>query len=206
MTFHSAALTLDLGFRCLVFTVLGVSSSVCGFAQSTPSPAPVAQKVQAILTEVKRIDTANESADLSPQSHRSVNYSHWQFTGLFDHDHPRFLNASFSEGNVVRQETYYLVDDKPLLVKVLKFWDVEDRKKAPEPPVRQEFYIDNGQTFRHVIRVESDRKSQVSEVLQPAGDFKERADLISKILLTNSQDPQLAEPLESFSAAELPEK
>lgn len=206
MACHATLLALNLDLRCLVLTALCVSCSVRGSPQSTPSSAPVTPKIQAILIEVKRIDTANESPDQLQQGHRSVSYSHWQFTGLFDHEHPRFLNASFSEGSVVRQETYYLVDDKPVLIKVLRWWDVEDEKKAPEPPVRQEFYIDDGRTIRHVIRVGSARKPQVSDIPQPAGDFKERADLISKILLTNSRDPQLAEPLESFSAAELPEK
>jgi hypothetical protein len=203
MVFHATSLALK-DFRCLVLATLWVSSPVRGSAQSTPSSTPVKQEISAILAQVKRIDAANESPDQS--GHHSLNYSHWQFTGLFDHARPRLLNATFSEGSVVRQETYYLVDDKPVLVKVLRWWDVEDEKKAPEPPVRQEFYIDNGQTIRHTIRVGSARKPQVSDIPQPAGDFKERADLISKILLTNSRDPQLAEPLESFSAAELPEK
>jgi hypothetical protein len=207
MAFNAASRALTTVFRFGLLTVVVVSPSIRGCAQTAPSAASIGPRIKVILTEVKRIDTANDAPDESQQSHRSVNSSHWQFTGFFDHEHPLLLNASFSEGSVVRQETYYLVDDKPVLVKVLRWWDVDDESKAPKPPVRQAFYIDNGQTLRRVIKVESARKNhQVVDTPQPASGFTERANLITKILRTNSRDPKSTEPLESFPEAELPEK
>jgi len=194
-------------FRFSLLSAVVVCPSICVCAQTAPSAASIGQRIEAILTEVKRIDTANDAPDESHQRHRSVNSSDWQFTGFFDHEHPLLLNASFSEGSVVRQETYYLVDDKPVLVKVLRWWDVDDESKAPKPPVRQAFYIDNGQTLRRVIKIESARKTrQVVDTPQAASGFTERANLITKILLTNSRDPKFPESLESFPESELPEK
>ncbi len=206
MTFNAAPRMLRNAVRFSLLAAVIVSPSVRGLSQTPPPSASIERKIRGILAEVKRIDVANDALDESQSGHRSVDSSHWQFTGFFDHEHPRLLTATFSEGSVVRQETYYLVDDKPVLVKVLRWWDVDDEKKAPEPPVRQDFYIDDGQILRRVIKVESPKKRQVLDTSQPASGFTERANLIAKILLTNSRNSKLAEPLESFLEAELPEK
>ena len=187
---------------CVVACILPGS----GLAQTVgPAPKPIESRIQTILAEAKSIDAADEAPDNAERRHAMVDFPHWQFTGLFDNGNPMFLSATFSQDRVVRQESYYLLHDKSLLVKVLKWSDVEEPATAPEPPINQVFYLEDSRIIRRVIKIGSGRRRTLDEIV-PGEPLEKRASVIANILLGHSRDGKLTEPLESFPEAELPQK
>lgn len=188
-----------------IFIVVGF---LFGRAEIAGSDAgSIEHRIRAIRAEAKLIDAANDASDNAERRHISVNLPHWQFSGLFNNSSPIFLSAILTEGQLVREESYYLHQDKPLLVKVKKWWDVDEESKAPEPAINQEFYIEDAETIRRVVTIESSpRTRRTIDSVEPARGLGERSRLISNILLGSSHDPSLTEALRPFSEAELPWK
>src|SRR3989442_1333603 len=82
----------------------------------------IEKRVEAIQSEVKRVDAANDAPESAERRRLTMDLPHWRFSGLFQQSNPMFLNALFSQGRFVRGETYYLLNGKLLLVKVEKWW------------------------------------------------------------------------------------
>jgi hypothetical protein len=128
---------------------------------------------------------------------------HWRFSGFFQQSNPLFLSAFFSQGRLVRVETYYLLGGKLLLVKVEKWWDVDDPHRAPEPATREDFYIDADRMIRHVIEVASSPPAvRTSDTTRPAAVLVERSRSIAKILLGGIRDPTATSSLEVFPSVD----
>jgi hypothetical protein len=164
----------------------------------------VRKLVQAIRAEAKRIDAANDAPETAERHKLAKDLPHWQFSGLFENSNPVFLGARFSEGQVVREESYYLLRGKPILVKVEKWWDVDDPKNAPEPTTRQDFYIENDRTIRHVIEVVSSPPVvRIDNSSGPTTALIERSRSIAQILLNSARDPAVTDSLQVFPEAEL---
>jgi len=194
-----------LSLAVCIFACLGIAVEQAQVAKSDLKSTE--RQVRTILAEARRIDAANDAPDTSEQHHLSVDFPHWQFSGLFRDTHPLFLNAIFTEGQVVREESYYLLQDKPLLVKVSRWWDVDEGAKAPETAINQDFYLSDSQIIRRVIKIESSpAKRRTLDTGEPAAAFGERASLIVKILSADSHDAKMAQALQSFPEAELPAK
>src|SRR5437879_4317304 len=144
--------------RALVLLVsVGCCSTPNGQTVLAFAAESIGKRIKAIQVETKRIDAANEAQDTSQRRRLTKDLPHWQFSGLFEGSDPIFLDAMFTEGEVVRQESYYLAHGKLLLVKVETWWDVDDDRRAPEPTTKQGFYIDHDQTIRHTTTVEAAR-------------------------------------------------
>ncbi len=165
----------------------------------------IEKRVQAIRAEAKRIDAANDAPEAAGHRRLAVDLPHWQFSGLFENSTPIYVNALFTEGQVVREESYYVLHGRLLLVKVEKWWDVEDESKEPEPKTHQDFYIENDQTIRHVVKVGSSPKAtRTDDKPRPAAALVERSRSIAQILLSGSHDAAVTDSLQQFPEAELP--
>ena len=162
-----------------------------------------AKRVDAIQVEARRIDAAVEVPEAAGLRRVRKDLQHWQFSGLLENSTPIFLNAIFTQGQVVREETYYLLHGKLLLVKAEKWWDVDDASHAPEPKSRQDFYIENDWTIRQIIEVSSSPPvSRTSDTTRPAAALVERTRLITQILLGGAERSAVAPSLEVFPDAE----
>ncbi len=162
----------------------------------------IEKRIKAIQVEAKRIDAANEVPDTIEHRQLTKDLPHWQLYGLLETSVPIFLDAMFTEGQVVRQESYYLAHGKLLLVKVVTWWDVDDPRKAPEPATEQDFYIDNDQTIRHTIKTESTRPvTRTDDTARAAAGLVDRSQMIAKILL-GARDAPETDLLRRFPDAE----
>ena len=166
--------------------------------------ASIEKHVQAIRAEAKRIDAANEAPESAGRRQLATELPHWQFSGVFENSTPVFVNALFTEGQVVREESYYFLHGKLLLVKVEKWWDVDDESKEPEPKIHQDFYIDNDLTIRHVRKVASSPPvTRTDNKARPAAALVERSRSIAQILLTGTRDPGVTDSLKLFPEVEV---
>jgi hypothetical protein len=171
-----------------------------------PEAEPIAKRVDAIKAETKRIDAATEAPQTADLRRLNKELTHWEFSGTFESSKPIFLSARFTEGQVVREEAYYLLHDKLILARTVKWWDVEDASRAPEPKTEQEFYINNDQRIRRVINVGSPAPvSRTDDAGQPANTLVERSRVITQILLGNVQAAEAAHSLKDFPEAEIPQ-
>jgi hypothetical protein len=190
----------------LLLLVVGCSM---GESQRAQAPAPsgesVENQVKAIQAEAKRIDAASASPDTAERHRQLKEFSHWQFSGLFEHSNAVLLKALFTEGQLARAETCYLRDGKPVLVKVARWWDVADEKKAPEPRTTHEFYIAGDQIIRHVTKVASSPPvDKTEDTARPAAGLAERSRAIAQIL-GGGKDAALRESLKAFPEVDPPE-
>ena len=163
----------------------------------------IESRILAIQAEVKRIDAAYEAPEAAGRRQLSKDLPDLQFYGLFEGSDPIFLSAVFSQSQVVRTETHYLLHGRPILIRVEKDWDVDDSSRAPEPPTQQDFYIDNDTTVRRVIQVTSSPPiARTDDTARPAASLVDRSRLITQVLLGNSQGTNAARSLEAFPEAE----
>lgn len=159
----------------------------------------------AIRAEAKRIDAAVDSPGSSRLRPLQRDAPHWEFSGFFEKSAPVFLTARFSEGQVERQETYYLRGGKLLLVRVEKWWDVDVATKAPEPKTVRQFYIVDDRTIHSVVEVASSPpRSRRDDTSRPATALVERSGLIARLLLGATQDPAAVLSLDDFPDAGIP--
>lgn len=160
--------------------------------------------VATIQLAAKRIDAANAAAEAAGGT-LTRELPHWQFSGLFESSKPIFLSAVFSQGRLVREETYYLVGGKLSLVRVHRWWDVDDPKEAPEPATQQAFYIENDQTIRRVFDAAAGSPlGRSDDSTQPASTLAARSRSITQILLGGAEAAAAAEALELFPDAAKP--
>jgi hypothetical protein len=139
--------------------------------------------------------------------HVAKDLPHWQFSGSFENSKPVYLSALFSQGGLVRAESYYLLDGKRLLVKVETWWDVDNPRDAPEPKTQQEFYVDNDRTIRHATQIASSPPtSHTDDTARPAAGLEERSRLIAQILMGGTQEATASSSLEPFPEAEAPKQ
>jgi hypothetical protein len=177
-------------------------------AQKHISTAPINPKttVEQIRAEVREINSAVESGR-SDLRRRSRELPSWQFTGYFQNQHPILLNALFTQGNVASEETYYLHDEKAILLKFSRWWDVDEPREAREATINQSFYIAENKIIRHSIEVDSRPPSRrVIENAESASGLQDRVNLIRQILEQNSADSAITAPLGKFPETELPEE
>lgn len=170
-------------------TALLFALVACSSRSTEPTQGPatggasVTQRVEVIEAGVKSIDALVDSPSSGKVSRRQKELPHWQVSGLFEGEEPIFLSALFSEGQVEREEKYYLTGRKLILVRTEKWWDVEDGKREPEPRTRQDFYIENAQTIRNVVNVASSPpESRTSDTAKPATRLIERSRSIGQLL------------------------
>ena len=164
----------------------------------------VEAKIRSIQSEAKRIDAAVDAPATLGLSRITKQPPHWDLLGLFENSIPVFLSARFSEGQLVRDETYYLRRGQPILVKVEKWWDVDEPARAPEPPTRHEFYLDNDRILRHRIRVgSSPPATHLGDTGHSPDWLIRRSSAISQFLLGGST-AQTMEPLKEFPSVDQP--
>ena len=158
-------------------------------------------KVAAIQEEAKRIDGVVEGAQTAELRRASVELPHWEFSGTFERSLPVWLTARLSEGDRVREESYYLVQGKPILVRVESWWDVEDPAKAPGPPESHVLYLDDGYSIRHERSVNSKPPNvRTDDTRTSAGELLRRARSIAEIL--DTKDKKIADSLRTFTTIE----
>jgi hypothetical protein len=139
--------------------------------------------VEAIQADAKRIDALADAPNSGNVSRLARELPHWQVSGLFDGSKPVFLSALFSEGQVEREEKYYLTGGKLIFVRTEKWWDVDDAKREPEPRTRQDFYVENDQIIRQVVNVASSPpESRTIDTTQPATRLIDRSRSIGQLL------------------------
>lgn len=159
----------------------------------------LAVRIAGIRAEAKRIEAAAKASPSGELRRMNKELPHWQFSGVFDSSTPVFLSAQFSEGQVVREEKYYLSTGKLILVKTEQWWDVDNARQEGEPATRQEFYIELDSTIRHVTEVDSvPPKRQISDTIRPASALAARSRAIVSILLESTADTAAAASLEKF--------
>jgi hypothetical protein len=157
------------------------------------------RQIQAIKEKVKTIDEAVEAPPGGDRMHRNRSLGAYQFTGVFEGSVPIFLTALFSQNQEVRMETYYLVNNEAVLARVEDWWDVDDPHDAPDPPKRRDFYIQNNQIIRRVVKVGSARPAiQSEDTHPPSARLAERAHSIATILSSDSKNPPVADALKDF--------
>jgi hypothetical protein len=193
-----------------VLLLLMAGCSPAPQTERKPPAVPVgdstAKRVEAIIVAAKQIDAATAPPGTANLRPITKELSHWEFSGWFDNSQPIFLSARFSEGQVVREETYYLRLGKLVLVRMEKWWDVDDSSHAPEPKTRQEFYIDNDQTIRVATDISSTPpSSRTNDTVRTAAALVERSRSITQILLGGRAEAGLARALEEFPDAETPQ-
>lgn len=203
--FRTHRMLMYLGTAVLLFFLAGCSPRE---SRQTFVPAAAADtlatRVQAIQEEVKRIDTAIEAPPSAKLQRARKNLPHWEFSGTFDSSKPLQLSARFSQGEFVREETYYLRAGKLLFVRIERWWDVDGANRAPEPKAWRDFYIENNQTIRSVLEMASSPPvSQTNDAQRPAEHLVERSRLLAQVLLGGGQDAAIAEALELFPDAEM---
>jgi hypothetical protein len=187
----------------LVVAIVGCSAGER--EQATPGvqgTTSIDSRVAAIRAGADRIDDEAKSAEASGRL-LTKELPHWEFTGFLDQSTPRLLNARFTEGQVVREESYYHVGGTLRLVKVDQWWDVDDSTRAPEPPTRTYFYIENGRTIRSTHDVLSSSPiTQSSDVDESAEGLANRSRSIGEILSSTARDASMAQALETFPELE----
>jgi hypothetical protein len=167
-------------------------------------PASIEKRVRAIRAEAKRIDAAVDAPEAPGRRRLAIEFPHWQLTGLFEDSTPIFVNALFTEGQAVREESYYFLHGKLLLVKVRKWWDVEDESKQPGPETHQDFYVDGDLTIRHVVKVASSRPvTRTGNKSRPAAALIERSRSLAQILVSGTRDAAVTDSLKLFREAEV---
>ena len=187
----------------LALAVAGCSSGESDrAAPRDQGPASVESRVEAIQTEADRIDAAVDAAEVAGRL-LTREYSHWQFSGLLDGSTPRFLSARLTQGRVVREENYYFADGGLRLVRVDKWWDVDEPDQAPEPPTRRYFHVENDRVIRLTHEVTSSAPvTQTTDLDEPAATFIARSRSISGILFRTGGDSATVQSLELFPEAE----
>ncbi|HTQ57945.1 MAG TPA: hypothetical protein VMI94_25940 [Bryobacteraceae bacterium] len=180
----------------LVLLALGCSSLEAAWFANSNS---VATQVAWIRDQVKHIADLTGTPPSADLRQFTKELPHWQFSGFFENATPVLLRAQFSEGQAVRQETYYFHGGSLILVKTETWWDVEDENKAPEPPRREAFYVQNNRTIRHVTEVGiSSAARRPNDTAHPAGSLVERSRRIAGILVGAAADPGIAASLKDF--------
>jgi hypothetical protein len=191
----------------LAILLLAACAAAAGQSAQKPKPHPTAdpaeKQVQAILAEAKRIDTANDAPEAAGRRQLTKELPNWEFSGVLEGPTPVFLSARFTEGQVVREESYYLLHGELILARVEKYWDVEETQKSPEPATLQDFYINHDQTIRHVTRVKSSPPiTRIDKATRPSGTLIERSRLIAQILLSTAPAKTASDSLNKFPEAE----
>lgn len=158
----------------------------------------VEKRVKKIQAEVKRIESATNSSNANVQR-KMKELPHWQFSGVFENSAPILLNALLTEGEVVREETYYLMQGKPVLVRVDKWWDVESPRQAQEPATREDFYCDNEQIVRRMRKVESRPAARrIDDTALSAAPLMERSRSILHVLQGGNQNATVTDEFRMF--------
>jgi hypothetical protein len=159
-------------------------------------------RVQSIKREMSRIDAEYQAADTQEHYRLAKSLSHWELSGLIEGGSPVYLQATFSEGSVVREETYYLKDRKPILVAVAQWLDLDDSKKAARSRKELRFYIDGDQVIRRVLgRSGASGLGRTDDVPGPSADLAKRLVIISRILAGELAGHAARESLEAVPEA-----
>ena len=104
---------------------------------------------------------------------------------------------------MARQETYYLRNGQPMLVRIARWWDVEGDRAAPEPGREQDWYIENGEAFQRIIKVQSQPpRTHIERSPRPAANLGERSRMIAGILLGTRSGEAATKPLEALPEAD----
>jgi hypothetical protein len=199
-------------FSRLTASFLAGAVLFCGCSRPPRAAVPVpdgspAARAEAIQMEAKRIQAAVSASGATEFRQAAKDMPHWQFSGSFENSKPVYLSALFSQGGLVRAETYYLLSGNRLLVKVETWWDVDDPRDAPEPKTEQDFYIENDRTIRRVIQVASlPPTSRTDDTPRSTAGLAARSRLIVQILLGGTQEATASQSLESFPDAEAPKQ
>ena len=165
--------------------------------QASGGPS-IDKKIESIDAVARRLEGIEE-APASQYRRLEWEAPKWQFLGLLENDNPIFLVATLMEGHVVREEKHYLDSGKLVLVKSEQWWDVDEPRRAPEPPTRQDFYIDGGRVIRAILAVDSEPPSKrIDDAGRDAAALIERSARIARILSEKTRDTSLLDSLRSF--------
>lgn len=176
----------------------------CRGAEADRSPSDVepptstATQLATIDSEARAIDLAFDQAEIARGSITREG-AHWQLSGLLTGDAPRFVRAVFTEGHVVREERYYWASGKLVLVRTLRWWDVEEGQSAPEPPMRREFFLRGGRTILLRVAIDSTARPKAEELApRPAAGLLERSQALARILAGRAEPRDFGGMLDSF--------
>ena len=168
-------------------------------------PVKNSDRVNAIKHEVARIDAEYQTTDNPDHYRLAKSLPHWELSGLIERGSLVYLQAIFTEGSAVREESYYLGDRRPILATVAQWLDLEDADKAARSRRELNFYIDGGQVVRRVWHGSVPSNHQrTDDVPAPSADLEKRVTVIARALageLTgrDARDLLAAVP-EAFSA------
>jgi len=194
------------GFAALLILV-GCSNAASQQALAFASGS-AQTRVKAIQAEAKRIDSAMQTPSKAGLRKLTRELPHWEFTGALEASQPVFVSARFSEGQAIREESYYLIRGNAALVKVETWWDVEDPRRAPEPRTIHEYYIDHGQTIWQITRIASSpARTLANDTIHPASALLARSRTIQQIIFhTGAADTDAVRTLDEFPEAGTPHR
>jgi hypothetical protein len=191
----------ELALILIVALISFQAPAQTGKAQAADSSQVEAQ-VRSIRGEAERIDAAIDAPAAAGFSRITKQLPHWDLLGLFQNSVPVFLSARFLEGQLVRDETYYFHEGQPILVRVEKWWDIDEPARAPQPRTQQEFYLHNDQILRHRIRVGSTPPvTHLGNTDRSSDWLIRRSSAIAQILLGGSTAGTI-EPLKVFPSVD----
>jgi hypothetical protein len=172
----------NAGFVVLVFAMASVLS---GRSTATDQATRTnRQRVMSLDSKAERIDQAYLEADSQEYFRLSKELPHWHMQGLIQKSVPIRLDAMFTEGDMVQEETYYLADGKPYLVVISQWSDADDPKKSGNSDVERRFYFSDGELLGCRLKGKSGSSgvSTGAKARVVTADLAKRATTIARVL------------------------
>jgi len=162
-------------------------------------------KITVIEEQSKTIDAfVNQSVENgSGLIRKEMRY--WELEGLFSSKKTEYIHAIFAQGSVVREETYYFHESAVIRVVIHKFWDVDNEKDAPSPPIKQDFIVNDNQIIRRIYTIEGTKAiTKTDSTRRPADTLTARANTFALALTTTDTEDDALEYLETFPFESFP--
>jgi hypothetical protein len=164
-------------------------------------PMPTPDRVESIRHEAARIDAEYQTTDTPDHYRLAKSLSHWELSGLIERGDLVYLQAIFTEGSAVREETYYLQGRRPILTAVVQWLDLEDANKAARSRQELKFFIDGDQVVRRDRRSPASPRLRTDVAPQPSADLVKRATVIARVLAGELAGRDARESLEALPEA-----
>jgi len=157
-------------------------------------------KIIAIEEQSRAIDAIVNQLPASGDGLVRKEIRYWELEGLFGPAKtPKYIHATFAQGSVVREETYYFNETALIRVIVNKFWDADDEKDAPSPQINHDFIVSGNRIIRHKYTIE--RTMAVTETdgtIRPADGLAGRANTFAAALSEPDIEDNALESLETL--------
>ena len=138
----------------------------------------------ALDSKAEQIDHDDQEAGGQEYFRISKDLPHWHMHGLIKKSVPIRLDAMFTEGDIVQEETYYLVDAKPFLIVISQWSDADDPRKSENSDVERRFYFSDGQLLGCRLKGKSGLSgvSTGAKARVVTADLAKRATTIARVL------------------------